>query len=95
MSWIPPEEAKSVELHFGGRVHYGRAVATGQTAGPTPMAVRIELPPGHGDCPDGWFYVGHTSESGLLRSLADGFVPDTLWIECYRQAWLREKHRNE
>ena len=54
----------------------------------------VELPPGHGDCPDGWFYVRHTSEHALLRSLADGFVTDVLWIECYRQAWIREKHRN-
>jgi hypothetical protein len=95
MGWEPPEESKSVELHFGGKVHYGRATRSGQTVGIEPMALRIELPPGHGDCPDDWFYVGHTSEHSLLRSLADGFVPDVLRIECYRQAWLQEKRRNK
>lgn len=94
MGWMPPKETKSVDLKFGGRVHYGRATAEGQTAGTSPMAVRIELPPGQGDCPDGWFYMGHTSEHRLLHSLADGFVPDALWIECYRQAWLTKKYRN-
>ena len=94
MGWMPPKETKFVDLKYDGRVHYGRAIAEGQTAGTSPMAIRIELPPGHGDCPDSWFYMGHTSEHGLLHSLADGFVPDTLWIECYRQAWLAERHRN-
>lgn len=94
MGWEPPDESKSIELHFGGRIHYGRATATGQTVGVNPMALRVELPPGHGDCPEGWFYVGHTSEHRLLQMVVDGFLPDVLWIECYRQAWLREKHRN-
>jgi hypothetical protein len=91
---IPPADPKEAPLQFGGRVQWGRAsFGPGQRVGVEPMAVRIELPPGHGECPSDWFYLGQTSEASLQRELATGFIPESLWIECYRQAWLREKHR--
>lgn len=93
---IPPENPDFIELKFGGRVYYGRAkFEKGMRAGVEPLAIRIELPPGHGDCPTDWFYMRHTSEVNLLTKLQDGFIPDELWLECYRQAWLNLKHKEK
>jgi hypothetical protein len=91
----PPkeEDVKFTELKFGGRVYYGRAQRAGQTVGTTPLAVRIELPAGHGDCPRDWFYLGQMPEARLAKELEEGFVPDHIWIECYRQAWHALRYR--
>jgi hypothetical protein len=92
MNHPPSEEnTKFVDLKFGGRVYYGRAQISGQSVGTTPLAIRIDLPRGHGDCPRDWFYLSQTSEVKLAKSLEEGFIPDSIWIECYRQAWLNLK----
>ena len=92
--YVPPENPSEANFPGGVRVLWGRArFGPGQRVGVEPIAVRIEMPPGHGDAPKDWFYLGQMSDNKMRRDLEGGCIPEHIWVECYRQAWLREKHR--